>query len=169
MATPKNIRGPGLPDPVRNFKFLILWDEKVVAGVSKIGALTRSTEVITYCERGMPPAGRQIPGQVEYGPITLERGLIVDSAFEQWANKVWYYESSGSLGQEATLADFRKDITIQLRNQAGEVVIQWLIFNCWPSEFSVTVNLSLTLASPPRLPNVSLPSTNCTGCTSVTM
>lgn len=138
MATPKNVRGtadPGSRDPLLNFKFRIWWDKKLVAGVSKIGALTRSTEVVDFREGAAPQVARKIPGQTTYGDITLERGLIIDPAFEQWANKVWYYENSGALGEEVSLKDFRKDITIHLCNQAGQVVKQYFVFNCWPSEY----------------------------------
>lgn len=139
MAAPKNVRNTKAPyvmDPLLNFKWLITWDKKVVAGVSKIGALSRTTEVVTHREGGAPQVSRKIPGQVEYGPITLERGLIIDVTFEQWANKVWWYENSGKLGNEVSLKDFRKDLTIQLCNQAGQIMKQYMAFNCWPSEYT---------------------------------
>jgi phage tail-like protein len=144
MAKPTNVRGSATPasrDPLLNFKFLIKWDTKLVAGVSKIGALTRTTEVTDWREGGAPQVTRKLPGQTTYGDITLERGLIIDTAFEQWANKVWFYETSGTpikpgeAGTQVSLKDFRKDITIEVCDQSGQVVKRYLAFNCWPSEY----------------------------------
>lgn len=128
-------------DPLLNFKFLITWDTKVVAGVSKIGALSRKTEVVDFRAGGAPWGVRRIPGQTTYEAIQLERGLIIDVTFEQWANKVWYYQNGGALGQEVSLKDYRKDITIQICNQAGQIMKQYVAFNCWPSEYTALPEL----------------------------
>jgi phage tail-like protein len=150
MAVPKNVRATADPlsrDPLLNFKFRIWWDKKQVAGVSKIGALTRSTEAVDFREGGAPQVTRKIPGQTTYGDITLERGLIIDPAFEQWANKVWFYENSGALGQQVSLKDFRKDILIHVCNQAGQVVKQYYVFNCWPKEYQAMPELDASANS----------------------
>ena len=134
MGEPVNVRAEVM-DPLLNFKFIVSWDNTPVAGVSKVGGLTRSTEVVSHREGGAPQSPRQIPGQTTFGPVTLERGIILDQLFEQWANKVWFYENTGKLGEEVSLQDFRKDIDIELCNQAGQVVRKYKVFNCWPSEF----------------------------------
>lgn len=134
MGQPKSVRS-SLMDPLLNFKFIVSWDGNAVAGVSKVGGLTRTTQVVSHREGGAPQGTRRIPGQTEYGPITLERGIIIDVTFEQWANKVWYYENSGKLGNELSLKDFRKDIKIELCNQAGQTMQVYYVFNCWPSEY----------------------------------
>lgn len=140
MAAPVNVRNAKAPDPYLNFKFLVSWatpSGKVepVAYVNKISALAVATQVVTWREGGAPQGVRRIPGQTEYGPITLERGVSIDIAFEQWANKVWYYQNSGKLGLEVSLADFRKDILIEMMNQAGQVVLKYNVFSCWPSNY----------------------------------
>ena len=124
-------------DPLPGFRFIVVWDGRVVAGVSKVGALQRKTEKVGY---GNDPAPL-IPGQTSYEPLTLERGLIVDVAFEQWANKVWFLERTGARGDAVSLRDFRKDVTIRLCNQAGQVVKQFLVFNCWPSEYTALAEM----------------------------
>ena len=91
-------------DPYKNFKFRIKWDGKYVAGVSKIGALKRTTELVEHREGGDPSTVRKSPGQSKYEAITLERGVTHDTEFEKWANKVWNYESG--LGSEVSLKDF---------------------------------------------------------------
>ena len=126
-------------DPYKNFKFRVKWDGRYVAGVSKISALKRSTEVIEHREGGDPSSSRKSPGRTKYDAITLERGVTHDVAFEQWANKVWDYGSG--LGTEVSLKDFRKDVVLELLNEAGQVVIAYKIFRCWVSEFQALPDL----------------------------
>lgn len=122
-------------DPYKNFKFQIIWDGRTVAGVSKMSALKRSTEVVKHREGGDPSTSRKSPGRTEYDPITLERGITHDSAFDQWANKVWQLDAG--LGSEVSLKDFRKDITIAVLNEAGQVAIRYFVYRCWVSEYQV--------------------------------
>lgn len=126
-------------DPYKAFKFLVKWDGRYVAGISRVGALSRSTEVIQHREGGDPSSGRVSPGQTSYAPITLERGVTHDLEFEAWANKVWNYGSG--LGAEISLADFRKDIIIDLMNEAGQVAISYVVYRCWVSEFTALPEL----------------------------
>ncbi len=120
-------------DPYKNFKFKVKWDGKYVAGVSKVGALKRTTEVVKHREGGDPSSSRKSPGRTEYDAITLERGVTHDKEFEQWANKVWQY--GVALGQETSLKDFRKDIILEVYNEAGQLAISYHIYRCWVSEF----------------------------------
>lgn len=126
-------------DPYKNFKFRVKWDGRYVAGVSKVGALTRSTEPIEHREGGDPSTVRKSPGQTSYEPITLERGVTHDKAFEQWANKVWNWGSG--LGAESSLQDFRKDIIIEMYNEAGQLAIAYKVYRCWVSEFTALPEL----------------------------
>jgi phage tail-like protein len=126
-------------DPYKNFKFRVKWDGKYVAGVSKISALKRSTEVIEHREGGDPSLSHRSPGRTKYEPITLERGVTHDVAFEQWANKVWNY--GAGLGTEVSLKDFRKDIVLELLNEAGQIVMAYKIFRCWVSEWQALPDL----------------------------
>lgn len=129
-------------DPYRNFRFRLKWDGKYVAGVSKVSPLTRTTQVISHRAGGDPSTPRRMPGQSEYHAITLERGVTYDVAFEQWANKVWDYHdtaiddpNSGAGNQDVSLKDFRKDMVLEVYNEAGQKVMAYAIFRCWPSEF----------------------------------
>jgi phage tail-like protein len=126
-------------DPYKNFKFLVTWDGRPVAGVSKVGMLKRTTEVIEHRDGGSPSTVLKAPGHTKYEPITLERGVTHDKEFEQWANKVWNYTSR--LGAEVSLKDFRKDITLELLNEAGQVAIAYKIYRCWVSEFQALPEL----------------------------
>jgi phage tail-like protein len=126
-------------DPYKNFKFRVKWDGRYVAGVSKVGALKRSTEPIEHREGGDPSLNRKSPGRTKYEPITLERGVTHDTEFEAWTNKVWNFGSG--LGAETSLADFRKDIIIELYNEAGQLVLGYKVFRCWVSEFQALPDL----------------------------
>jgi len=126
-------------DPYKNFKFRIKWDGKFVAGVSKISALKRTTELVEHREGGDPSAVRKSPGQSKYEAITLERGVTHDPEFEKWTNKVWNFGSG--LGAEVSLKDFRKDLIIEMYNEAGQLAIAYKVFRCWVSEYQALPEL----------------------------
>src|ERR1700752_4439983 len=126
-------------DPYKNFKFRVKWDGKYVAGISKVGMLKRTTEVVKHREGGDPSSSRKAPGRSEYEAVTLERGVTHDPEFEQWANKAWNFGSG--LGSESSLKDFRKDIVIELYNEAGQLAIAYSVFRCWVSEYQALPEL----------------------------
>jgi len=121
-------------DPYKNFKFRVKWDGRYVAGLSKMGALKRTTEVTKHREGGDPSSSRKSPGRTEYDAITLERGVTHDTAFEEWANKVWNF--GAGFGSEVSLHDFRKDILIDVFNEAGQKVLAYKVYRCWVSEYT---------------------------------
>jgi len=120
-------------DPYKNFKFRVKWDGRYVAGVSKVSLLKRTTEMIKHRAGGDPSTSYKAPGRTEYDAITLERGVTHDVEFEAWANKVWNFGSVA--GSEVSLADFRKDIIIELYNEAGQKVQAYFVYRCWISEW----------------------------------
>ena len=126
-------------DPYKNFKFKVKWDGKYVAGISKVGALKRTTEVVKFREGGDNSSSRKSPGRTEFEAITLERGVTHDKEFEQWANKVWNFGSG--LGAEVSLKDFRKDLIIELYNETGQLVVAYKVFRAWVSEFQAQADL----------------------------
>lgn len=126
-------------DPYKNFKFRVKWDGKYVAGLSKMSALKRTTEVIKHREGGDPSSSRKSPGRTEYEAITLERGVTHDPEFEDWANKVWNF--GAGLGSEVSLKDFRKDIIVEVYNEAGQKVLAYKIYRCWVSEYQALPEL----------------------------
>lgn len=126
-------------DPYKNFKFRVKWDGRYVAGVSKVGSLKRSTEIVEHREGGDPSTSRKSPGRTKFEAITLERGVTHDLEFEKWANKVWNFGSG--LGAETSLKDFRKDLIIELYNEAGQLAIAYKVFRAWVSEFQALPDL----------------------------
>jgi phage tail-like protein len=124
---------PNRFDPYKNFKFRVKWDGQYVAGLSKMSALRRTTEIVEHREGGDPSTSRKSPGRTRYEAVTLERGVTHDLAFEAWANKVWDFGAGP--GAESSLADFRKDIIIEVYNEAGQKAIAYQVFRCWVSEY----------------------------------
>lgn len=126
-------------DPYKNFKFRLRWDGRYVAGVCKVSPLKRTTEVVRHREGGDPSTSRKSPGRTEFEAITLERGVTHDPEFDKWANKVWSF--GAGLGRESSLKDFRKDIVIEVYNEAGQLAIAYKIFRCWVSEYTALPDL----------------------------
>jgi phage tail-like protein len=126
-------------DPYKNFKFRVKWDGRYVAGVSKVGMLKKTTEVVKHREGGDPSSSRKSPGRTEFDAITLERGVTHDTEFEKWANKVWNF--GAGLGAEVSLKDFRKDIIIDFYNEARQLAISYKVFRCWVSEYQALPDL----------------------------
>ena len=126
-------------DPYKSFKFRVKWDGRYVAGISKVGALKRTNEVVEHREGGDPSTVRKSPGQSKYEAITLERGVTHDPDFERWGNKIWDF--GAGLGAEVSLGDFRKDLIIELYNEAGQLAVAYKVYRCWVSEFQLLPEL----------------------------
>jgi phage tail-like protein len=126
-------------DPYKNFKFRVKWDGRYVAGVSKVTALKRTTEVVKHRDGGDPSTSRKSPGRTEFDAITLERGVTHDPEFEAWAAKVW--QIGAGLGSEVSLKDFRKDVIIDFYNEAGQLAISYKVFRAWVSEYQALPDL----------------------------
>jgi phage tail-like protein len=125
--------------PYSNFKYRVKCDGEYIAGISKVSGLKRTTEVIKHREGGDPSSSRKSPGRTEYDAITLERGVTHCKKFEQWANKVWNLGSG--LGAEVSLKDFRKDLILEVYNEAGQVALAYKIYRAWVSEYQALPDL----------------------------
>jgi phage tail-like protein len=125
-------------DPYKHFKFRVKWDNKYVAGVSKVSALRRSTDVVEHREGGEPSTVRRSPGRTTFEAITLERGVTHDTEFEAWANLVW---KLGVAANEVALASFRKEVVIELHNEAGQIVLAYIVHRAWVSSYQALPDL----------------------------
>ena len=120
-------------DPYKQYKFRVVIDGKNVPGVCRVSGLKRTTEVITQRSGGSASITGRSPGMTVYEPIHIIRGRTHDPEFEHWANKVW--SLGAGQGTEVSLKDFRKDIIIELFNEAGQTVMAFKVYRCWPSEY----------------------------------
>jgi phage tail-like protein len=124
-------------DPYRNFKFKIKIDNVYVAGLSKCGALKKTTEMVEWREGGDPSTTHKLPGKTKYDAITLTAGVTHDLTFEDWANKVNNFQGDAAM----SLKNFRKDIIIDVFNEAGQKVLSYKVFNCWVAEYQALPEL----------------------------
>lgn len=118
-------------DPYRTFKFQVLIDGKPVAGLRKMTALKKTTEVATWRTAGDPSHERKLPGGTKYEPITLEQGLTHDPVFENWANLVNNIQGDAAV----SLKNFRKDIIINVLNLQGQVAMSYQVYRAWVAEY----------------------------------
>jgi phage tail-like protein len=129
-------------DPYKNFKFRVYFSDggpNPVAAISKVTGLKRTTEVVEHRDGADPSTGRKSPGRTKYEAITLERGVTQDLDFEAWANKVWALGASP--GSEAALKGFRRDLILELMNEAGQPVLKYKVHRCWVSEYQAMPDL----------------------------
>ena len=124
-------------DPYKNYKFRVIMDGKPVLGISKVGALKRTTEVVKHREGGENSTDHKSPGRTTYDAITMERGITHDREFEKWANMVHPY--SGDAGMD--LVKFKKDLTLEVMNEKGHVAFRYFLYDCWVSEYTAIPDL----------------------------
>ncbi len=125
-------------DPYKNFKFRVSWDGKTVLGVSKVGALKRTTEVVKHRDGGDNSHDSKSPGRTSYDSVSMERGITHDLEFEAWANKI--HSSAGDAAMD--LANFKKELTLEVMNEKGQVAFRYFLHDCWVSEFTAVPELN---------------------------
>ena len=124
---------PSRMDPYKNFKFRVKWDGRYVAGISQVSALRRTTQVVQHRDGDDPSTVRKSQGRTIFEPITLSRGVTHDTDFENWANQVWHLGYGP--GNEASLRNSRKDVVIELCNEAGQLVLAYIVRRAWVSDY----------------------------------
>lgn len=124
-------------DPYKNYKFVVRWDGKVVLGVSKVGALKRTTEVVKHRSGGENSFDHKSPGRTSYEGITMERGITHDPEFEAWAKKVHNYGGDALMD----LAGYKKELILEVNNEKGQVAKRYILHNCWVSEYTAVPDL----------------------------
>jgi phage tail-like protein len=109
------------PDPFLTYNFRVKWDGSYVAAVTTVSGLTRQTD---------------------YQPVRLEHGITTDSAFQDWANMMWSYPNTQELGDEMSMATFRRPMQIEVYDQLGALRLRYNLYNCWPSEYTALPELN---------------------------
>ena len=122
---------PHRRDPYKSFKFQIIVDGAIVPSVSFVGALRRCTEVVDYRSGSFVNRFLKAPGLSKFDPIVLKRGVTHDTTFEDWAELVYHPAGDAAM----SLRNFRKDMRINLLNQQGSVVLSYMVYRCWVSQY----------------------------------
>ena len=161
MPTIVNPRSNLITDPLRNFRFLVSFipqdpsntalkglvgAQATTFGFTSVSGLSVTTDSIPYREGGYNTVVHQIPGQTTFTPITLQRGVILNTKQNwEWMRNLFATVASGgstrSLGQ-----NFRCDLEIQVLSHpipaAGEddnskktdhVALRARVYNAWPT------------------------------------
>jgi phage tail-like protein len=124
-------------DPYRNFRFKVKWDGQYVAGLTKMGALKRTTEMVEFREAGENIVSRKLPGKSKYEPVSLEAGITFDTAFADWANLVNDFASHSI----TSLGEFRKNVTVDVFNEAGILALSYHLYRAWVAEYQALPDL----------------------------
>lgn len=124
-------------DPYKNFKFRVEMNGRTVLGVSKVGALKRSTEVVKHRGGGENSTDHKSPGRTTYDAITLERGITHDREFERWANLVHPYSGDAAMD----LVSYKQPLTLSVMNERGQVAFRYHMYDCWVSEYTAVPDL----------------------------
>jgi phage tail-like protein len=126
-------------DPYKNYKFRVFMEGQSgpVVGVSKVGSLKRTVEVVKHRHGQMDSYEHKSPGKSTYDGITMERGITHNTEFEKWANAV--HNPSGDALMD--LAGYKKDLTLEVMNEKGGVALRYFLRDCWVSEFTTLPDL----------------------------
>src|ERR1041385_476565 len=123
-------------DPYRKFKFLVKWNNTVVMAVHKVSSITKSIDPIDWRTGGDSNFSAKVPGLTKWEPITLERGLSADTAFQDWMVLVNKYSTAGGKAGEAVHA-FRKNLNIEMYSLQNDLVMTINVYNAWPSKLTI--------------------------------
>jgi phage tail-like protein len=127
-------------DPYKTYKFRVLWDGKPVLGVAKVGQLRRTTTVVAHRAGGENSTDHKSPGRTQYDGLTLERGVTHDPEFEKWADLIHAY--GGDVAMD--LVHYKKELTLEVMNEKGQVALRYFLHGCWVSEFTAVPALDST-------------------------
>ncbi len=128
------------PDPARPAHgrglrhFRVRWDGRLIDGIEAISGLEFTTEVVPHRAGAQTNMPHLAPGKTANQPLVLTRPRTTDPAFEAWARLVW--DRGASPGAEVALRDFRKDVAIELLDDAGRVQVAFRLYRCWPSHYA---------------------------------
>jgi phage tail-like protein len=67
----------------------------------------------------------------------MERGITHDLEFEAWANRVHPFAGDASMD----LVAYKKELTLEVLNEKGQVATRYFLHGCWVSEFTAVPEL----------------------------
>jgi phage tail-like protein len=107
------------------YSLRVTWDGQEIAGVRRVRGLGQLTELVTVHDGSDPNASRVIVGPTKFEPVTIERGITHDDAFEKWAR---------AMQQSAGPAP-RKDVRIELHDNERRITAAWVLKGALPIKF----------------------------------
>ena len=103
----------------------VMWDGETIAGVRRVRGLGQLTELVSVPEGGDPNASRVVVGPTKFEPVTIERGITRDDAFEKWAQAM----------QQGAGGAPRKDVRIELHDGERRLTVAWVLKRALPVKF----------------------------------
>lgn len=133
-------------DPFRNFKFRVYIRHPRIRGFATMGfmsvsGLSITTEVIPYREGGMNTTTQKMPGQSDFSPLTMSRGLAAGHG------EMWYWMKELFVVMQGTGAgrpgqEFRHDVDIKVLDhptsgrRMARTKAHFRVYNAWPTSVS---------------------------------
>ena len=103
----------------------VMWDGETIAEVRRVRGLGQLTELVSVRDGGDPNASRVVVGPTKLEPVTIERGITRDDAFEKWAQAV----------QQGAAPAPRKDVRIELHDRERRLTVAWVLKRALPVKF----------------------------------
>jgi phage tail-like protein len=132
-------------DPLRNFKFLVkiqaAGQSAVTIGYMSVSGLNVTTSVIAYREGGMNTVTQKIPGQSDFSPIVLSRGVAVGNTEDiAWMKQI-FAVTQGSAFTVNAGNDFRRNLEIDVlgmpvtggSSTSTPILARFYVYNAWPT------------------------------------
>jgi len=112
-----------IPDPYRNYNFLVEIDGITRAAFQEASGFDSTIDVIEHREGGENTTPRKLPGMTKYSNISLKWGLTDNRELYDWH-------------RQAVAGDVvRKNGSIIVLDGQGNEKVRWNFFNAWPSKW----------------------------------
>ena len=112
-------------DPIGAYNYAVEVDGIVSARFQSVSGLSTEIKVIEYND-GDDDLGRKMPGQTNYGNITLKRGYIANKDMWTW----WKAVRDGTAS--------RKEVSIILYDNTANELMRWNLHGCWPCKWKLS-------------------------------
>ena len=115
-------------DPLVGFQFSLDLGDDITGYFTEVSGIGSENAVVTHkvVNTLAKEVTLQVPGRIEWGEITLKRGLTTNFDFWTWRETVITGDTEGA----------RKDISITMYDRNYTAVVTWDITNAWPSKLS---------------------------------
>ena len=137
-------------DPLRAFKFHVIINSPLITatnpnthvalGFMSVSGLGVQTDIISYRQGGYNVTTNKMPGQSDFGPIVLQKGVILgDANLIEWLNATFTVQQGTGNWDNST--DFRANVDIlvlehPVTTPTAAVKAAFRVYNAWPTQVS---------------------------------
>lgn len=139
-------------DPLRNFKFIVIINNPIFTpssagttptfGFMSVSGLGQQTDIIAYRQGGYNTTTQKMPGQTDFSPLVLQKGLICgDLEALGWMQSLFAVQQGS--GNWSNSQEFRSNVDIlvidhPVTTQTAAVKAAFRVYNAWPTQISFT-------------------------------